>query len=370
MDRQTEVTIKLDRLRTWLGQVAQDAILLSSQANFAWITAGGHSHIAIGEAGGIASVLVTRQRAYVLTTNIERQRLLDEELGGTSFETIAYPWHEPAQLGAVLHRLANPARTVSDSGAGDVPLAEPTFAALRYTLQLPEVERYRQLGRAAAEAVERACRDTRPGESELQVAARVACACARRDILPLVNLVAADERIARYRHPLPTPNPVRRTLLVALTGRRHGLHASLTRMVSFGPPDADLVARHQAVIQVDARLILASRPGVRLNEAFAGGVAQYATAGFPGEWRRHHQGGLTGYSGREVFATPMAEHRLDAGQVVAWNPSITRVKSEDTALVTEDGPEILTRTGDWPEQEVRSLLGNVNRPLILEQAES
>jgi hypothetical protein len=31
-----------------------------------------------------------------------------------------------------------------------------------------------------------------------------------------------------------------RTLLVALTGRRHGLHASLTRMATIGEPDDDL----------------------------------------------------------------------------------------------------------------------------------
>jgi antitoxin VapB len=37
---------------------------------------------------------------------------------------------------------------------------------------------------------------------------------------------------------------------------------------------------------------------------------------------------------------------------VAWNPTITGVKSEDTVLVGEDGPEVLTRTGAWPQVTV------------------
>ena len=133
-----------------------------------------------------------------------------------------------------------------------------------------------------------------------------------------------------------------------VTGRRQGLHASLTRMVSFEEPDAELVSRHRAVARIDARLILESQSGNRLNAVLGSGLDQYAEEGFPEEWKLHHQGGLTGYGGREIFATPRAEHRLEANQVVAWNPSITRVKSEDTVLIGTKGPEVLTMSDSWP----------------------
>ena len=49
---------------------------------------------------------------------------------------------------------------------------------------------------------------------------------------------------------------------------------------------------------------------------------------------------------------------------VAWNPSIAGgAKSEDTALVTEDGVEVITRTTDLGEYETASGLA---RPRIVE----
>ena len=72
-----------------------------------------------------------------------------------------------------------------------------------------------------------------------------------------------------------------------------------------------------------------------------------ASEGFPDEWELHHQRGLTGYHGQEVFAIPFAGHVLDAGEAPAWNTSNTGTKSEDTINVTDDTPEVLSQTEDW-----------------------
>jgi Xaa-Pro aminopeptidase len=366
--RRDEVEAKLTKIRIWLDESELDGVLLGSQANFAWVTAGGHSHISIGEEAGIAAVLVTRDGADVLTSNIEADRLLDEEIEDLPFCIHAYPWYDPDSLRKLVDGLSDPTKTVGDGATPGWPGVDPSFTRMRYVMSDSEIDRYRALGRDAASAVERVCRDARPGVSELEVAARVAFECAKRNILPLVNLVAADERIAEYRHPLPTTKPVAGRLLVALTGRRHGLHASLTRLVSFGRPDDDLRARHESVTRVDAAEILASRPGRSLGAVMKRGVEQYAAEGFPDEWKLHHQGGLTGYAGREIFATTAAAHKLEAGNVVAWNPSITKVKSEDTVLVTDTGFEVLTRAGEWPDNDVAVGDVSVARPGILDAA--
>lgn len=61
----------------------------------------------------------------------------------------------------------------------------------------------------------------------------------------------------------------------------------------------------------------------------------------------------------------MAAHRLAADQGLAWNPSVTGTKSEDTILVTEAGVEILTATGSWPTVPVKTDRGVLLRPDIL-----
>lgn len=361
MDRPEEVSSKLTSVRAWLDERALDGALLASQTSFAWITAGGRSHISIGEEGGVASVLVTRGEAYLLTTNIELRRLFDEEVSGAAFEGVEWPWYDSAGEAKAVAELCDPSRCVSDMGRAGLTRAEDDFTELRFTLLEPEIERYRELGRDAALAVETACRDTQPGDLEADVAARLASECVVRGILPLVDLVAADHRIAAYRHPLPTSNALGHTLLVALTGRRAGLHASLTRMVAFGDPDDEFVRRMRAVASVDAALITASLPGTSLAEVMKTGVRAYQDQGWGGQWELHHQGGLTGYGGRELFATPDCDYVLRADQALTWNPSITRVKSEDTVLVTTSGHEILTRTGGWPEQDIEG----IKRPDVL-----
>ncbi len=77
MDRQEEVNVKLQRVRTWLEAAGLEAMLLSSQANFAWLTGGGSNYVYVGDAAGEASLLVTSSQVYLLTNNIELRRLME-----------------------------------------------------------------------------------------------------------------------------------------------------------------------------------------------------------------------------------------------------------------------------------------------------
>jgi antitoxin VapB len=125
---------------------------------------------------------------------------------------------------------------------------------------------------------------------------------------------------------------------------------SLTRVVSFGEPPRGLEARVRAAAEVDAAVLAASRPGASLGHCFNVLTREYEGQGYAEEWRRHHQGGMTGYGGREVFATPGDPTVIPATCAVAWNPSVTGGgKSEDTALVTADGVEVVTRTPELGE---------------------
>jgi antitoxin VapB len=185
----------------------------------------------------------------------------------------------------------------------------------------------------------------RADDTELAAAGRLAGHLQAEGFTTPVVLVAGERRQGVHRHPLPTEAPLGRHALVAVTAEREGLFVSMTRLVSFGPAPAWLVGLTQACAEIDAAVLEASRPGRTLGDVFADLARAYEEHGFPDEWRRHHQGGLTGYKGREVFATPSEQTQLPSSCAVAWNPSITGgAKSENTALVSAAGIEIATAT--------------------------
>jgi Xaa-Pro aminopeptidase len=177
-----------------------------------------------------------------------------------------------------------------------------------------------------------------------RVKARVECTGARA----VVVLVAADERIARFRHPAPNGARWARTILVVICAQRDGLVVALSRIVSAGPPDATLVSRTEATGAVFARLVAATRPAQTGRELFAIAAQAYGEVGFPGEETRHHQGGAIGYRSREWVAHPSSREVVQAKQAFAWNPSITGSKIEDTILLTGEGIELITASPDWP----------------------
>ena len=135
---------------------------------------------------------------------------------------------------------------------------------------------------------------------------------------------------------------------------------------TFGVLPTDLRRKVDAVAHIDAAMIAATRPGVTLGSIFHEGMQAYATAGYPDEWRLHHQGGLAGYEPREIIATPTSTERVSIGQVYAWNPSITGAKSEDSILVGADAVEVLTAIPNWP--TINTVVNGqvMSRPAVLE----
>ena len=51
---------------------------------------------------------------------------------------------------------------------------------------------------------------------------------------------------------------------------------------------------------------------------------------------------MTGYASREIIATPAAHLEIRPVQAFAWNPSLVGAKAEDTFVLTDAGPEVIT----------------------------
>lgn len=339
-----------------------DALAITSVGNFAWLTCGAANWVGTSSDVGAATAVVTRDARYIVCNNIEAPRIADEEVGDVGFEFRTFPWYEDA-AGHVIRDIAGGGVVGSDvpmDGARTV-----SIDSCRQSLTEPEIERYKWLGANAGECLSLACREIEPGMTEHEIAAVLDSHLYARGIVPTLTLVATDERIDQYRHPIPTDRKLERMAMLVTGARKWGLIVSATRLVHFGPLSDDLQRRHDAVARVDATLISATVPGARMGDIFRKCMAAYTETGFPDEWKLHHQGGPTGYRPREFRVTESTEAVVAANQAFAWNPSITGTKCEDTMIATPTGPIILSQTADWPKVDVEMRGMMLQRPDIL-----
>lgn len=359
-----ELAEKQRRVNAFLDERGFDALLLARTDNFAWFSGGGDCHVSLAAEGGVGALLIHPDRKTLITNNVERGRLLEEELGGLELGEDVSPWYDDA-LGPALQRLAPGERIASDVPVPGATACPADIARLRWSLTEEEVARYRALGKEVGEALGQACMHVEPGMTEHEVAAGLAEEQFRRGIAPIVVLVAADERLMRYRHPLPTGNRIKRAVMLVVCGRRQGLIVSATRMVHFGALPEELRRKHDAAAGVDAAFIANSRPGTRIGDIFKAGLEAYAAQGYADEWKLHHQGGPTGYATRDYRATADTDHAVETNQAFAWNPSITGTKSEDTIVATAAGPEIISASPGFPMMEVSAAGTRLERPDVL-----
>jgi len=366
MTRTAEVAEKDARIRTLLQAKGLKGVLLKRQANFSWLTAGGINLIGIATEMGGTTLLITERAKYVLTTNVEASRMIEEENVETlGFQVRSFPWHDD-QEAAIVKEI------VGDGPLGcDVPLPNTVnvgedVVRLRYALTPGEIERYRWLGEKTSRAAEQILMDTRRGERECAVIGRLSAELWKDRIDPIGVMGAADDRIARFRHCIPMERPIDRLFMLSVNARKGGLVVCLTRFVHFGKLSETLRTQYEANVYVDCVFMANTRPGTPAREVLQKGVEAYREKGYPEEWRLHHQGGPIGYQPRDYrthFKTPDV---VAMNQPFCWNPSITGTKSEDTILATAQGPELITRPILFPKLSIEAGGITFVRPAILE----
>jgi antitoxin VapB len=329
---------RYERLGELMERRGVDAVVLRRPANFAWYTGGADSKVDHVAPEGVADLIVRTDSHLVLTSTIEAPRMRAEQT--PELEVAEFPWHE--DRGAAVRAIAGGARVGSDMALpGTLDLSED-IARLRRTLDPDAVESLRAVGRDATAAMAEAAAAVETGMTEHEAAAALAGACRRRGLTATVLLAAADERISQHRHPVPVGARIEQRALLVASAERGGLYANLTRIVELDEPDPELARRLRACEEILGRMREeATRPGRTVAEAFGDCRRFYADAGSPGEWRLHHQGGLTGYGSRELIATPHTDDLIEPGQAFAWNPSVTGAKAEETFVLTEAGPEVV-----------------------------
>jgi Xaa-Pro dipeptidase len=354
-----EIEIKTERLVKMLSAENLGGVLLNAQHNFAWLTGGKSNGINLSIENGACFLFVRADgRRFVLANNIEMPRISAEEISADDFEPVEFTWQDEKASGDFVVEKARTLVRENQNIASDLflnPNVRPLdslIARARYELTEAEIERFRKLGKDAGEALARIFEIINPGEAENVIARKVKNALAFFGIESVVTLVGADERIARFRHPVPTANPWKKVLLIAVCARRHGLIASLSRMACTGEIPDDLRRKTDAAAHVFGQFLAATKTGASGAEIYKIAAGAYAQSGFADEINRHHQGGAAGYKSRDWVAHPASPEIVQNNQAFAWNPSITGTKAEETVLVTPHGIENLTVSPDFPQISV------------------
>ncbi len=305
----------------------------------------------LGEAADDVDGASVRPGLTVVTNAIESPRLRDTELAGLGsacdlgWEVV--PWWESRD-----GKLPTGPRVGSDRPlAGTVPVGVD-LAALRRRLTPRQQHLLSEVSRDTAAAATAAALALSPAMTGYAAAGELARQLLERELDPIVLLVGGADHLDTHRHPLPLAEAVGERAMLVACGRRHGLVASVTRIVSFTPLDDEQRDAY-------ARCCGSSRPSSTPPGSGRGSAtscrraARHTAAGFrprgvapppPGRPQR--------LPAARVPRTPSSDVGLGDGSVVAWNPSAVGWKVEDTTLVLPDGARTLVTDEHWPSLEV------------------
>ena len=349
--RKAEIDGKIAKLRGLMKERSLDGVYISRQQNFAWITAGGCNIVSRFVDGGCCAILITMTGQYFICANIETLRMKEEEiLEELGFEERSYYWYEN-KTREILDGLIGPggklAADISLPGASD---ANGFILQFQRVLVDNEIARHIRMGAIFSDVVESFMLTIRPGDTEKEIAGRLSARLWENDLEAVLILIATDERIYKYRHAVPTNKPLEKMINISCNPRYKGMITKISRTMYFGKLPDELREQHRKNLDVENRMIAATKPGVDDVEVFRLAQKLYADHGYPDMWKNHHQGGPQSYT-NGFYAVSESNHEvIRENMVYEYNPTITGTKSEDGFLVTKDGPVFITYPIYFPKE--------------------
>lgn len=361
-ERRADIDAKQASVAELLQESGRECLLLLEPENVSWMTSGAATSGILNPEEMPALFLSAEQR-WLVSSNVDTQRLFDEELDGLGFQLKEWPWHW--SRGQYLSDLVQGRGYACDRPFGDGRVVADSLQRLRRVLSPHEQGCLRSLGHAVGHALEATGRTLTRGQTEEEAAGQLGHRLLHHGCQPVSVSVAADGRSRYYRRSAYTSRPIQIYCVLTATAERYGLFATASRAVCFGTPTQDLLHDFDSATKVTAAYIAASRPKTFVRDILAAGRRVYAITGYEHEWHCGPQGHLTGRSPVEMLFTPTLLELLQPGYAATWNATVGAAASCDTVLMTEAGAELVTATEQWPVRTVRVQGVDVVRPFLL-----
>jgi Xaa-Pro dipeptidase len=363
-DRRTDIENKQVRIAQLLKDVECDGLLAADSENFSWLTSGAN-YRGILDPSSMPLVYLSPDQRWLISSNVDSQRLFDEEMDGLGFQLKEWPWH----LGRdqLVADLTVGRKVACDRAVGHFKNVRDRLLPLRWVLSAYEQACLHVVGPLVSHALEATCRTMTPGMTEREIAGQLSHRLLHRGVQPLSIEVAADGRSRRYRQCGFTSKAISQQAIMTIVARKYGLCAGASRSVVFGPPDPEFRREFDAAAKVMATYIASSWPDALPQGILGTGRHVYQLAGFPDEWRYCPQGRVTGRAAAELTLTPKTRELLRANSAVTWHASAGGARLDDTYLVTDQGPKPLTPTEMWPLRGIRVKGAEFALPDILQR---
>lgn len=361
-DRRSDVDSKQALIAQLLKEIGCDGLIILAAENFAWLTAGGAAR-GILDNDALPALYYSAEGRWLLSSNVDSQRLFDEEIDGMGFQLKEWNWHQGRAT--LLSDLTRGAKVASDLPCGDCPVVGPRLQGLRLTLTEYERACYKALGLIVSHALEATGRTIASGETEREVAGQLAHRLLHRGAMPVMISVAADGRSRSYRQNSFTGTPIRSYAVLTAAVRKYGLCARASRSICFGQADPLFRKEHDAACKVSATYVASTWPDSLPRQILASGQRIYQLTGADYDWYLCPQGQVTGRQPVEIELTPDHEQILQANWAVVWHASVGAAVSCDTFLISEDGPTAITGHENWPLKRIRIQGAEFVRPDLL-----
>jgi antitoxin VapB len=293
-------------------------------------------------------LIITHDSATAITNVVEAPRLIAEELPSeVSVQTIQ--WSEGRDP-----LLPTGSKVGSDQPGADRIDLGIEVEMMRASLIESDLARFQNICIDTAVALGNAMKQAESTDREIDVAGLITHSLWQADLEIAFLGVAGQERVHRFRHPLPTDSVVGNRVSASICAKRKGLIASVTRIVTFGEVTDQMITDYTSIFKVEAALLDATIVGNSFSDPINAAIAAYPANGFDSdEWTKHHQGGPTGFLPRDWPANKGSTRLIQSNQPIAWNPTGKGWKAEDTIIATNSGVKLLSVDPEWPSFEVK-----------------
>ncbi len=214
-----------------------------------------------------------------------------------------------------------------------------------------EMERLRWLGKTLNSIFMEMAKHVRSETSEMELAAEFQYLQSAQGISSDVLIAGSDDRIFKYRHPMPTNKKIEKFVMLHSASRKWGLHAPVTRLYSIGTPMKEFLRVFKAVAEIQASVFDCLKPGMFYSQILGLLKDWYAQAGYADEWKNHFQGGPTGYVIVDADRC-LTTKTIQSNTPFEWFITVPRSKTAELTLLGTKGLEIASNGDLWPQYSV------------------